>query len=59
MRQTVRKFSLFHSEWKKKTTPVLTLPVNVKNFDRKFESTIFLTCVYTETGAVTQRVNKS
>ena len=38
---------------------VLTLPVNVKIFDRKFEGISFLTCESTETGAVTQRVNKS
>ena len=41
------------------TASVLTLPVNVKIFDRKFEGISFLTCESTETGAVTQRVNKS
>ena len=38
---------------------VLTLPVNVNIFDRKFGGISFLTCESTETGAVTQRVNKS
>ena len=38
---------------------VLTLPVNVKIFDRKFVGISVLTCKSTETGAVTQRVNKS
>ena len=37
---------------------VLALPVNVKIFHRKFEGISFLTCESTETGAVTQRVNK-
>ena len=55
----VRKFPLFRSEWKKRTTSVLTLPVNVTIFDRKFEGISFLTCEFTEAGAVTQPVNKS
>ena len=38
---------------------VLTLPVNAKIFDRKFEGISFLTCESTETAAVTQRVSKS
>ena len=38
---------------------VLTLPVNVKTFDRKFEGISFLTCESTETGTVTQHVSKS
>ena len=38
---------------------LITLPVNVNIFDRTFEGISFLTCESTETGAVTQRVNKS
>ena len=38
---------------------VLTLPVNVKIFDRKFEGISFFTCESTETRPITQCVNKS
>ena len=50
----LRKFPLFRSEWKNRTTFVY-----VKIFDSKLKCISFLTCESTETGAVTQRFNKS